>query len=347
MTKTQRGSIIPRNGALLLKWRDNSKQRTETFHGSKPAAKARLREIIAGLDIPTLPMTLLAWCDQYLASYVVGMRPATINRYRQHLDRVCRVLGDSHLDGLTHDMIQRLYAGLIADGLTVRTANAVIGTLSRALAKAVTAGKLTTNPADDIAVGKPEDPRAEALGRDQLKPLLDGLRADNRGDSPERRFMYPMVVLAAMTGMRRGEVIGLTWADFNRTTGTVKIIGAKTSAGNRTIKLDDPTAAMLRSLRAQQATLDPTAPVFPGVRPTRLSERFSALAQRLGMPDGCTFHWLRHSHATILLSSGVPVAAVSKRLGHKDPSITYRVYAHALDGDDDAAAQAMSAALGG
>ena len=345
---TQRGTITERGpDRHQLRWRVNGKQLTETFHGTKPQAKRRLRDIITGLGVKAPPMTLTEWASPYLASYVVGKRPATIDRYRQHLDRVCSVLGDTRLRDLTPDMIQRLYAGLIADGLTVRTANAIIGTLSRALTKAVTACKLINNPADDIAMGKPEDCRADALDRDQLKTLLDGLRADSGGDSPERRFMYPMVMLAAMTGMRRGEIIGLTWADFNRANGTIRITGAKTSAGNRTIKLDEPTAAMMRSLQAQQAILDPTAPVFPGVRPTRLSERFSALAQRFSMPDGCTFHWLRHTHATILLSSGVPVAAVSMRLGHKDPSITYRVYAHALDGDDDAAAQAMSAALGG
>ena len=78
-----------------------------------------------------------------------------------------------------------------------------------------------------------------------------------------------------------------------------------------------------------------------------LSTRFKTLAKQHGLPNGFSFHSLRHTHATLLLSAGVPVATVSKRLGHKNPGITYKTYAHALDADDATAIAALTGVLGG
>ena len=348
---TQSGTIQKRpraDGEIshLLKWREGGKQKTETVRGERPDAERRLKEIIAGLKADTPPMTLAAWADHYITISLAGKPDATVTRYRQHLGRVCQILGHKKLTDIGHDDVQRLYAGFIHDGLTVRTANAVTSTLRRALDKAIRSGHLDANPANGIETGTVSEDTPDVLSAGDLRSFIDDLKGEG-GTSPERRYMLQIVTLTAMTGMRRGEVIDLTWADFDRVNGSIKITGAKTPAGNRTIKLDPDTTAMMIEHLRQQAVVDPSARVFPGVRPELLSTRFSTLASRYGLPKGFRFHTLRHTHATLLLSSGVPVATVSKRLGHKNPGVTYATYAHALDNDDDSAINVMAGVLGG
>ena len=65
--------------------------------------------------------------------------------------------------------------------------------------------------------------------------------------------------------------------------------------------------------------------------------------RKLGFPKGVSLHTLRHSHGSHLLSSGVPLPAVSKRLGHANPHVTAAIYSHALDQDDQRAADAWDA----
>ena len=76
------------------------------------------------------------------------------------------------------------------------------------------------------------------------------------------------------------------------------------------------------------------------MRPSAQSAAFSRLARSLGLPAGTTMHTLRHTHATMLLYSGVPVETIRQRLGHADVATTLRLYAHALEGADRAAAEA-------
>lgn len=75
------------------------------------------------------------------------------------------------------------------------------------------------------------------------------------------------------------------------------------------------------------------------MRPSAQSAAFSRLARSLGLPAGTTMHTLRHTHATMLLYSGVPVETIRQRLGHADVATTLRLYAHALEGADRAAAE--------
>jgi integrase len=70
-----------------------------------------------------------------------------------------------------------------------------------------------------------------------------------------------------------------------------------------------------------------------------------ALANRLGIP-GVTFRALRHSHASQLINAGVDIVTISRRLGHKKPEVTLRIYAHMFKKDDSAAAKAINDRLG-
>jgi len=85
--------------------------------------------------------------------------------------------------------------------------------------------------------------------------------------------------------------------------------------------------------------------VFP-VAPSPVGRALRGECARLGLP-ALSMHALRHLHASLLLAQGLPVPAVSARLGHAHPGVTMTVYAHALQGQDDAAAQVIGRALAG
>lgn len=102
------------------------------------------------------------------------------------------------------------------------------------------------------------------------------------------------------------------------------------------------TALKLGIRQGQDWLLFPNAPDTPAdpMRPRNVSKRFSVLAERFGQP-GMRFHDLRHTHAALQLSAGVPINAVAQRLGHSTPVITLKVYGHVLRRAED---QAVSVA---
>lgn len=82
------------------------------------------------------------------------------------------------------------------------------------------------------------------------------------------------------------------------------------------------------------------------VRPSAVSRSFTLLRRELGLPDGTSFHTLRHTHATMLIASGADMRTVQERMGHANVATTLGLYAHVLPGRDGAAAEAFEAAAG-
>ncbi len=226
-------------------------------------------------------------------------------------------------------------------------------------------GTVTRNVAD-LA-----DPPKVRLGgsRDMTVWAADELR--DFLASIEDSDWYVPIFLAANTGMRRGEVLGLTWRNVDLDAGRLtvsqqilsveyeaKVADVKTSHSRRTIDLDPRTVAVLRAWRRQQLerklatgqrkdegfvfTRDDGGPIHP--------DAFSQSWERLVRTSEfrrIRLHDLRHTHATILLKAGVPVKVVSERLGHSSPAFTMTVYQHVLPGMQADAAATFSAAVFG
>jgi integrase len=175
--------------------------------------------------------------------------------------------------------------------------------------------------------------------------------------------LYPFMVLAAATGCRRGELLALQWTDLDLETGLLTVSKSleQTRAGLRvkTTKSEEPRQLgvpewALEVLKEHRTEQDRDRTLFgadyidhnllfcqPGGQyysPDRLGARVVELMRSVGL-QGVSLHSLRHSHASILLSHGVPVAAVSERLGHADQNITLAIYSHALPADSLAAAK--------
>jgi integrase len=195
--------------------------------------------------------------------------------------------------------------------------------------------------------------------REELDRFLAHVAADR---------LFPMWRLAAWTGMRRGEVAGLTWRDIDLDAGTITVQRArvtvtsrdvresktKTGSGRRQVELDEETVAALEAWQERQRQERDEWPgewpshglVFAlqdgaALKPDWLTRWFQSHAKQAGLPQ-IRLHDLRHTHATILLAAGVPVKVVSERLGHSTPAFTMAVYQHVLPGMQREAVQAVA-----
>jgi integrase len=191
---------------------------------------------------------------------------------------------------------------------------------------------------------------------EQLRQFLTHVR-DER--------LYPLWLLASTTGMRRAEVLGLRWIDVDldaqrlavrqayiSVDGRPQFSEPKTRRSRRTIDLDARTIGALRDWRKQQAgeernwgtAWQRTGLVFTredgaAIAPDSLSRQFVKLAAAAGLPP-IRLHDLRHSHASLLLASGVNPKVASERLGHHSVALTLDVYSHVVPGmQSDAAAR--------
>jgi integrase len=229
-------------------------------------------------------------------------------------------------------------------GLSPRTVAYIHTILHRALKDAAQDGLVPRNvaavarPPKQRASGKPE---MKTWNPEELRAFLDHIRYD------ERPWLYPVVHLAATTGLRRGEILGLRWRDLDLDAGrasirkTVVCVGhevrlsePKTNKGKRSVPLDPTTVEVLRGLRAGQKkrSLDRSDFLFSDesgnpLDPETVSLVFERRVKSSGLPR-VRFHDLRHSFATLALQAGVPLKVVSDILGHANISITGDTYSH-------------------
>jgi integrase len=350
----QRGTITTRkrkgknNFSYLIAWRDaDGVQRSETIRDDEKAAKAKLKA-----NIGQAQATVQEWTEHWLRNYTTGLKPATVARYRQHLARINQTIGCDLMSDLSSDQLQRMYSDWCRDGLTVQTANGAMGTLKTVITNAMTAGRVTENAAADVILSKPRKSKATSLTPQQLHGFMSGLSAGEWGDSAEAKQLHLIALTAAHTGLRRGEIVNLKWENVNLADGKLEVVSSKTDAGERTVDIGGELVTALSKHRVSLAMINTGlvafgAPVFPGVDGERLSRKFGTTARRLGMPKGCTLHWLRHTHATTLLNAAIPLTVIAERLGHADASVTLRTYAHAMQGQQAEAAQVMDNVMNG
>jgi integrase len=173
----------------------------------------------------------------------------------------------------------------------------------------------------------------------------------------------PIWLLALTTRCRLGELLALRWTDVQLDSGKVTIrrtlarinrgwveSSPKTQAGERTITIPSEAVAALRHQRIAQAECRLLAGavwmdddrVFSNlsggpVQACWVEHAITEVCDGAGLPR-VTPHGLRHLHASLLLGKGLPLTAVSARLGHASPHITMSIYAHALNAHDSEAA---------
>ena len=311
-------------------------------------------------------MTLGQWLDRWLTEYKAGtVRPGTLKSYRCYIEYYIKPqLGDKQISLISQQDIQRMYRRLKTEGrihehpemnhqLSDSMVRHIHSALHAALKDAVQAHVIPRNPTEGTTAPKPNyKPKRILTGEE-----LDAFLAVVEQDEVWRDFFQTEL----MTGLRRGEICGLQWSDFDGDAGTLKVcrtlhsqrkgeytVGeTKTNQGMRTIILPHSVTEILRRRKvdaiSQWIFPDPVKPEDP-VDPNAAYRHMKTLLQRAGLPS-IRFHDLRHSCASLLLANGVPLKHIQEWLGHSDFTTTANIYAHLDYKSKITSAQAMETGL--
>jgi len=364
----------PGHWAIVIDVRDPAtgkrKRRWHSFAGTKRQAQVECARLISeaqsGVAVDPSRATLEAYLDRFQSDWVaVHVSARTGERYRQLLDHVRRHLGNRQIQKLRPADLAALYATLSRSGMAPRTINHVHSVVFQALKQAKAWGIIRDNVAETVKPPPVPEQELPILQPDRACELLEALRGHP---------FYLIAALALATGMRRNEILALRWQDVDLDTGRLRVElsleetrahgirfkAPKTRNGRRTISLPAHIVAELRAHWRQQqehrlafgmGKAPPDSPVLATLdgcwqSPNAITKSWPRAMAAVGVP-GVTLHSLRHTHASMLIASGMDVLTISRRLGHGSPTITLRVYGHLIHGTDDRAAQIMEAAFGG
>lgn len=329
-------------------------------------------------DAGTLGDYLTGWIERHRAH----VRPSTWRTAEGHVRTVLiPALGRIPLARLSAADVERALSAYVRAGRPVAgrdgrdgrkprpvspvTAGHVRAILRRALADAQRAGLVGRNVAADATPPRIASRPIAYLQPDELRRLLSATAEDPLG---------PLYALAASTGLRRGELVGLRWTDVDLKAGTLRVArsvgrdeaGGWTAAETKSVRSRRmlPLPSMARNAfdrqRKRQAALklaagtawqDRDALVFTDavgrpLLPEYVSHAFAKARTVAGLPTA-TLHQLRHTAATLLLAEGVPLAVISDWLGHSEIAVTAAHYAAVVPQLRRDAADAMDRALSG
>ena len=272
-------------------------------------------------------------------------------------------LGEVPLSELSPLLIQRLYSSLLEPErkLSAGTVLNLHLVLTQALGQAVRWGILERNPVKGAQPPRPARPEPVVVDQalaSRIVAALSGSAVELPG------------ILAIATGMRRGEILGLRWADLGpdlthaqvrrtlQTTGRgLAFSEPKTRRSRRAVALPGIVRAPLERQRVQQVLRRSTARTWADLdlvidrgdggplNPDTLSSRWRLFLKHSGLPH-VRFHDLRHGHATLMLLKGVHPKVVSERLGHASVGITLDLYSHVLPSMQQDAVRAFDELFG-
>lgn len=318
---------------------------------SSPANDTRLR-LVPESD----PLSTGEYITRWLSSRR-SLRPATVKTYRNHIDvHLIPHLGDIPLEKLTVDDVERMYDALLGDDshLSVASVHRIHSALNAALNHAVRSGLIAVNPARLADLPTIPTSRPHAWSGEEFVEFLHLIEADQ---------LHPLFALLGLRGLRRGEALGLRWANVDLQRCQIRIqeqlgIGQsgyaiappKSKAGIRTIAIDESLAELLalHSVRQREAGIDSPL-VFcdrhgQPLKPAYVTRYFERLIHETGVRR-IRLHDLRHTSATIGLASGESLLEVSRRLGHSSVAITADLYTEIPPETAHASAERLAAYL--
>lgn len=307
----------------------------------------QLHDIHHGTFVAPTKMTLGQWLIEWLSTYKQGtVKPRTYESYCEIVILAGDLLGRP-LQELTGHDLQKQYQ-LLSDTRAPATITKLHRVLHGAIKKAEQMNLVRRNFILDATPPKIVRKEIVIFTPDEIKRILTSLQ---QGDYVR---YYPLILLAATTGMRMGELLGLRWCDVDLKKQTIHIKQQisytksrgmfadtpKSSASIRRIAITDTAAAALSKLREQAKCLniDGTDLCFQTKNRTAISQRnltraWKAILQGANIPYK-NFHVLRHTHATEIANSQISILEVGRRIGHSSPDHTLRMYGHAIPGYD-------------
>lgn len=352
-------------GSCSLGYDDHGKRKRRVVYGAtKQEVQEKLRQLqtdhalgrLTDADKFTVADYLTLWLEQTAR---VKVSPTTYHRYRQHVRlHLIPHVGSVRLNKLTALHVGQLYSAMERAGASASECRKVGKVFKQALRDAVRLRFLMHNPAADVLMPRVIKKEITPLDQEQAVRLLTHAAEDRH---------HALYVLALDSGMRQGELFGLTWPDIDFGAGSVQVQRSleeiqghlrlketKTGKGRRRIDLTPFTRDALHEHRKRMLAEGrdvKAGAVFcdtegKWLRKSNFQRRsFKPLLRGAELPD-IRFHDLRHTCATLLLMADVNVKVVSERLGHRSIEITLNTYSHVLPTMQKTAAEKMQGIFG-
>ena len=347
----------------------STKREAEDAEAIRRSEEIQKREMakVGAIVVAQVPRTLAMLLEEFFAQHVdKKLARKTMERYHEQAAYLDPDLLKMAIGEITPLHLNREWYRLLASGghhrrtkeprpLSTKTVRNVAGILSSAFSRAIKWGLVTTNP---VTVSEPPVPK-KCKGIGLTVAQKDMLIEAASGPWCISLFLEMAVGL----GARRGEVLALRWADIvdgravicrslSQANGALEFKGTKTGE-SRVAKVPEETLVKLDRHRKRQDEFrlqfapdyrndldlifaNPDGSPF---KPDSISATVSALFKRLKIPKpkGGSLHLLRHTLASQMLDSGVPLPVVSQRLGHSSVRVTADIYSHAIHDQDDEA----------
>ena len=334
------------------------KQIQKSIYGKTEADVARklraiTHEIDQGAYTDPAKISFGTWMETWHKEYLGGVKPSTAAQYDYQIrQNIVPALGAVKLSALTAPMIQKLYNDCIRRGLSPKSVRNLHGVMHKALDQAVELQYIRFNPCNACKLPRVERKEIRPIEGDQVKAFLQAIKGTANED---------LLFVDIFSGLRQGEIIGLTWdcVDFQKGTITVckqlrkeRIHGGGgtykfTALKNDKTRVLTPAKAVFDVLRRVQlrqkeyklkagsAWDNPMNLVFTNALGGHLTSdtvygNFKRIAKKIGIPS-TRFHDLRHTFATLSLQNGDDIKTVSENLGHATVAFTLDVYGHVTE----------------
>jgi integrase len=353
---------------------NKKKYEWHSVKGTKKHAEQEMSKLLTQLDSGTYvkpnKLTVGIFLEQWLRDYAkTNTAPRTFERYAEIIRlHLIPNLGSISLANLKPAHIQAYYSIELTTGrlngkggLSQQTVKHHHRVLSEALHHALKWGLVVRNVCDAVDPPKPEKREMHTIQAEDTVRLLDEAKnLEKTGGVP----YYTIFYMALHTGMRRGEILALRWNDIDLDMATISVNRSLQILDNRTIIIREPktqkskrTIAMtpslvlnlrefkinmsaLKLLEGKSISQDDL--IFSHIdgtayNPDTVTCAFNKIAKRAGFK--LRRHDLRHTHATLMLKSGIHPKIVSERLGHSTVAFTLDTYSHVVPGLQEAAAK--------
>jgi integrase len=376
-----KGSTFKRGDAWCARWSIDDaatgERRQYSKGGFRLKSEARahlntqLGKIADGLWRPDSPLTVSELLLEHWLEAMESrdLRPATMVQYRKVVGAwINPNIGATKVNALTAKKVNELVRTLRTkktktgrDGLSPRSIQLAVGILKAACAWGVANDLLARNPVAGVKRPRGKSRVMQVWTTGEARQFLEFTK--------EGRLAFAWTLLLTR-GLRRGELCGLRWSDVGLETGSITINHTrvtvagravdgepKTAAGRRAIPLDASLSPILRAHKATQAREKLAAggayeesgylvadELGRPYHPDSVSGWFDDRVKLSGLPR-IRLHDTRHTAASLMLASNVPVKVVSEMLGHASPTITLAIYAHVMPGMAEEAGAALSASL--
>jgi integrase len=260
-----------------------------------------------------LPFKVVA---ERVLEYQRAMKRRSVEQFHRHYtNHLITYFGKKFLDEIGTQEVER-YRLERSEGVSPATVNRSLAVLKRIFNLAIKWDLIDRNPVRFVEFLKEPEGRLRFLSKVEQAALLGQCKGD----------IYDIILVALRTGMRRGEVLGLRKSDLDFERELIFVSKSKTDKTRQLSMI--PEVKVLLQRRAFGLTEETHIFRNKQGQPLRsCDDSFASALSRAGIKD-FHFHDLRHSYATDLISAGVDIFTVSKFLGHTDPKITARVYAH-------------------